>query len=115
MIKFILFLPLILILIFPVLLAIIGGIGFALWRGLTFETRFRRYFAKYDHNEELARMIAGGKIWTGQSAEELRDAKGTPLQVEQVQDNEIWVYKGNALTKQTLRIVVKDGRVVSWN
>lgn len=115
MIKIFLFLPLILLFMLPVVIAIISAAGFGIWRALTFETRFRRFFQKYDSNEELARMIAGRKIWTGQSADELRDAKGPPLQVENIPGGEIWHYKENPLTRMPLRITMRDGRIANWS
>lgn len=114
MIKFILFFGVAAMLLFPLLLGLLSAFIYGLWRALTYETRFRKFFAKYDNNDELARMIASGKIWTGQTAEQLRDAKGTPLRVERQGNSEIWVYQGGALNPRGLQIVINDDRVENW-
>ncbi len=115
MIKLIFFLAIALILFFPLLLALGGALVFGLWRAMTYETRFRKYFAKYDKNDELARMLASGKIWTGQTAEQLKDAKGEPLSVQSIGDQTIWIYKPNPLTRAPLRVVIENDRVQNWS
>ena len=113
MIKFILAFGFFLVLLLPFMIAIFSALIYGAWRMLTFETRFRRFFAKYK-NDEVARMIAGGKIWTGQTDEQLRDAKGSPLQVIDAGDEKIWVYKPHPLTKRPVQITVRDERVTDW-
>jgi len=113
MIKFILFFGFFLLLLFPFLIAIISALVYGAWRALTFESRFRAFFAKYK-NDEIARMTASGKIWTGQTQEQLEDAKGKPLQVEHFGGEEVWTYKPHPLTKKPVRIVIRDNRVSSW-
>ncbi len=113
MIKFILFFALAVILLLPVLIVIFSAVIFGAWRALKYETRFRRFFSKYG-NEEIARMIASGKIWTGQTSDQLKDAKGAPLRIEPTQNQEVWIYGGSALQPNGLRVVVDQGRVQNW-
>lgn len=114
MIKFILFFGFAFVLLIPVLLTIFSALVYGLWRTLTFETRFRKFFAKYA-NDELARLIATGGIWTGQTEEQLKDAKGAPAQIVKNGDNEIWIYARKALTPGGMRITLEQGRVHTWS
>ena len=114
MIKLVLLAGIGLVLIIPVLLIIFSAAIFGIWRALTFETRFRRYFAKYS-NEEIGRMIASGKIWTGQTAEQLRDARGAPVDIQQQGGSEIWTYKSSSVLRPNARrVIITDGRVDNW-
>ncbi len=113
MIKFILFFGLALLLFVPLLIALGTALVVGLWRAMTYETRFRKFNAKYG-NEEIARMTASGKIWTGQTAEQLKDAKGAPLRVESFTGQDIWIYQSNPLTRTPLRITVIEDRVQNW-
>lgn len=113
MLKFLAFGALFLVLLFPLLIALFGGLLFAGWRFLTYETRFRRFFSKYK-NDEIARMVASGKIWTGQTKEQLRDAKGEPLRIEDYGQESIWVYK-MPIGNQPMRIIVEEDRVKTWS
>lgn len=101
-------------LLIPLLLGLIAALGYAAWRALKYETRFRKFFKKYS-NDEIARMIASGKIWTGQTSEQLRDAKGAPLRIETLPDSEIWIYQGGALNPAGLQITLSGNRVDGWN
>lgn len=115
MIKFLLFFGVGLVLLLPVLLAVTSAIIYGLWRAFTYETRFRKFFSKYG-NEEIARMVASGKIWTGQTDDQLRDALGAPSQIELVQGQEIWIYRGkSALNPAGRRIRLGDHRVQDWS
>lgn len=114
MIKFILFFAIAILLVLPVLFVIFSAVIFGAWRALKYETRFRKFFSKYE-NEEIARMVASGKIWTGQTADQLKDAKGPPLRIEQLPDQEIWIYNGSALSPNGLRVVVNQSRVQNWS
>ena len=110
----ILFLAVAAFLLLPVLLAIFSAVVFGVWKAFTYESRFRKFFSKYQ-NEEIARMIASAKIWTGQTAEQLRDAKGAPSQIDTIQGQEIWIYQKAALNPRGMRITLNEGRVQNWS
>ena len=114
MIKFILFFALAAVLLVPVLIVIFSAVIFGAWRAFKYETRFRKFFSKYK-NEEIARMVASGKIWTGQTADQLKDAKGTPLSIEKAGDQEIWIYNRSALLPNGMRVAVSQDRVQNWS
>lgn len=114
MIKIILFVAVAALLLLPVLIAIFSAVVFGIWRALSYESRFRKFFSKYD-NEEVARMIASGKIWTGQTSDQLRDAKGSPSKVETIQNEEIWIYQGSSPLQRGLRITLNNNRVQNWS
>lgn len=83
------------------------------WRAATYETRFRHLMQKYG-NENLARMIAKGEIWTGQSADELRDAKGKPSAVYAEGGVEVWSFPPVGFTRLPIQVVLENGRVTRW-
>lgn len=97
--------------IFLFIIAMIGLVVLFIKGGFKaagYESRFRAAHAKY-HNPETAKMIAAGQIWTGQTAEQLRDAKGEPDSIYSVNDGEtIWSYASG------LRVIIRDDKVVSW-
>lgn len=78
------------------------------FRAGQYETRFRAAFAKY-HNDEIARMVARGEIWTGQTADQLRDACGDPESVYSTNDvDHIWQYWNGR------RVTLRDDKVIGW-
>ena len=95
--------------IFIVMAALLRG-G---WSAATYETRFRRMMEKYG-NSDLARMIAKREVWTGQTADQLRDAKGAPVNVVQSGSDEIWIFPPMGFTRQAMRVALRDGRVAGW-
>lgn len=83
------------------------------WRMATFESRFRQMSQKYG-NDELARMLAKGEIWTGQTEEELLDAKGNPSSVYSEGVRTVWHFKPEGFTKRSIQVVLENGRVTHW-
>ncbi len=95
--------------IFVLSIAVLRG-GF---RAMTFQSRFSQMLRKYG-NDNIARMIAKGEIWTGQTAEELTDAKGKPLAVYSEGSAEVWSFKPEGFTRLPMQVVLEQGRVVRW-
>ena len=115
MIKLFLFAGIGAILFLPIVIAMGGAAVYAMFRAFRHETRFRRFFLKYK-NDEVARMIAGGKIWTGQSAAELRDSKGEPLRIEAMGEDQVWIYQPTGLLNPGgMRVTVHNDRVKTWS
>ena len=115
MIKFLLFFGIAIILLLPVMLTIGSALLYGLWRAMTYETRFRKFFAKYGNNDEIARMIASGKIWTGQTSDQLRDAKGAPSRITHSGTHETWFYEGKTLMPKAMQVSLEDDRVRTWS
>ena len=97
--------------IFLFFLALIGFIILFIRGGFKaagFETRFRQAYAKYK-NDELARMIARGELWTGQTSDQLRDALGEPESIYSIDgDDTVWQYANGR------RVILREDHVVSW-
>ena len=97
--------------IFLFFIAIIGFIFLFIKGGFKaagFESRFRNAYSKYK-NDELARMIARGQVWTGQTSEQLRDALGEPDSIYSVEgEDTTWLYANGR------RITLRDDKVIGW-
>jgi len=81
------------------------------------EERRKRLLAKYGDNETSRDLIAA-RIWTGETAEQLRDSLGQPEDVDQkvlkTKSREIWKYGHKGGNRYGLRITVENGAVVGW-
>lgn len=75
-------------------------------------------YDKYGHTEIASRIIAGS-IWQGQTAEQLRDARGRPADIDEkvlkTKTKETWKYVPRGGNRYGLRITVENGIVVGWD
>jgi len=92
-----------------VILAVIWG--FLLW------LRRHLFVRKYGDPGIVDRII-DGKIWQGQSREQLLDAIGEPEDVHQrvykTKVKETWKYNEVARNRFGLKVVLENGVVVGW-
>lgn len=82
------------------------------------EERRQRLLAKYGDNE-VGKRIADGIIWTGETAEQLRDSLGNPADIDQkvlkTKKEEIWKYAHKGGNRYGMRITVENDCVVGWD
>lgn len=69
-------------------------------------------------NETLVDDLLDERFWRGQTAEQLRDALGEPLDIDQTvlktKVKEVWKYEQKGKNRYGLRIRLEDGIVVGW-
>lgn len=74
--------------------------------------------AKYG-NEEIVQRILRHNFWEGQSSEQLRDALGAPLAIDnallKTRKREVWKYNQRGKNRFGLRITLDDDRVAYWD
>ena len=70
-------------------------------------------------DEALAQKLMQGQYWVGQSSEQLRDALGPPVAVDdkllKTIQREVWKYNQHGKNRYRLRITVEDSKVVGWD
>ncbi|WP_250623324.1 hypothetical protein [Pinirhizobacter soli] len=69
--------------------------------------------------EDVVQRILAGHIWQGQSAEQLIDTLGQPVEVDRkvlkTMRREVWKYRRISAQRFALRITVEDGYVMGWD
>lgn len=67
----------------------------------------------------VAAKILNSMYWVGQTAEQLRDALGKPLEVDQkvlkTKKREVWKYHRTAKNRYALRITLDNDLVTEWD
>jgi len=80
--------------------------------------RRMRLTMKYK-DEQLVQDLLDETFWQGQTAEQLRDSLGEPLDIDQkvlkTKTKEIWKYQQTGKNRYALKITLDDGVVVSWD
>lgn len=80
--------------------------------------RRMRLTMKY-RDEQLVQNLLDERFWQGQTAEQLRDSLGEPLDIDQkvlkTKVKEIWKYEQTGKNRYGLKITLDDGIVVSWD
>ena len=75
-------------------------------------------YAKYGHTE-IAERIINKTVWVGESAAQLRDSLGAPVDTDErvlkTKRKETWKYAQRGKNRFGLRIVVENGLVVGWD
>lgn len=70
-------------------------------------------------DEALVQDLLDEMFWQGQTAEQLRDALGEPLDIDQrvlkTKVKEVWKYEQTGKNRYGLKITLDDGVVVSWD
>jgi hypothetical protein len=70
-------------------------------------------------DEQIADMIMKRMFWQGQTAEQLLDSLGTPVDVDKkvlkTKAKEIWKYHQTGKGRYRLRITLENGGVVGWD
>lgn len=77
-----------------------------------------RLMAKYG-NAHIVDKLMKRMFWQGQSAEQLVDSLGRPIDIDQkvlkTKTKEIWKYNRTGKGRYALRITLEDGEVVGWD
>jgi len=70
-------------------------------------------------DEKLVEDLLDETFWQGQTAEQLRDSLGEPLDIDQrvlkTKVKEVWKYEQTGKNRYALKITLDDGVVVSWD
>jgi hypothetical protein len=82
------------------------------------EERRDRIYTKYGKTP-LAEKLIARTIWTGETAAQLRDSLGQPLDVDQkvlkTKKKEIWKYNQTGTNRYALKITLDNDEVVGWD
>jgi hypothetical protein len=82
------------------------------------EERRKRINEKYGITP-LAQKLIDGTIWTGETAEQLIDSLGRPLDIDQkvlkTKKKEIWKYNRTGENRYALKITLDNDVVVGWD
>lgn len=77
-----------------------------------------RLMMKYK-NDELVESLMQELFWRGQTADQLRDSLGEPLDIDQkvlkTKLKEVWKYQELGKNRYALKITLDDGVVVGWD
>lgn len=96
-------------------LAIVLGV-FALITALL--AKRMRLTLKYK-DEDLVDELLNETFWQGQTAEQLRDSLGEPLDIDQkvlkTKVKEVWKYEKTGKNRYRLKVTLDDGVVVGWD
>lgn len=80
--------------------------------------RRMRLTMKY-RDEQLVQNLLDERFWQGQTAEQLRDSLGEPLDIDQkvlkTKVKEVWKYEQTGKNRYGLKITLDNGIVVSWD
>lgn len=70
-------------------------------------------------NEQLIEALMDETFWQGQTADQLRDSLGEPLDIDQkvlkTKTKEIWKYQQTGKNRYALKITLENGVVVGWD
>ncbi|CAM2008813.1 hypothetical protein [Acanthopleuribacter pedis] len=87
----------------------------------TSEARKRKYrdlMEKYG-DSDLVDLIMEGSFWLGQTAEQLFDSLGSPVDIDQkilkTKKKEVWKYQHQGSNRYGLRVTLDDDIVVGWD
>ena len=96
---------------FAILLCVVLLMAWLLARRMRLTLKYR--------DEELVEHLLEEKFWRGQTAEQLKDSLGAPLDVDQkvlkTKVKEVWKYEQTGKNRYALKITLDDGVVVSWD
>jgi hypothetical protein len=77
-----------------------------------------RLMLKYK-SDDLVDELMAETFWVGQTADQLRDALGEPLDIDQkvlkTKTKEVWKYEQVGKNRYSLKIKLDDGVVVGWD
>lgn len=80
--------------------------------------RRARIYRKYGRSE-IAERILSKTVWIGETAEQLRDSFGAPIDVDEkvlkTKRKEVWKYVRKGKNRYGLRFTVENGIVVGWD
>lgn len=87
-------------------------------RKAAIEARRARLLAKYG-DEEVVTKIMARTIWQTQTADQLRESLGDPVDTDEKvmksKRREVWKYHQTGANRFGLRVTLEDGVVVGWD
>jgi hypothetical protein len=87
-------------------------------RAVSKKARQRKLMEKYG-DEKVVTWIMNHSYWQGQTAEQLRDSLGNPVDVDEsvlkAKTKEVWKYHRTGKNRFRLRVTLEDSRVVGWD
>ncbi len=76
------------------------------------------YLTKKYNNSEIVDKIMNKSFWKGQTAEQLNDSLGKPLDIDEkvlkTKKKEIWKYNRDGKNRYRLRITLENNKVKGW-
>ncbi len=88
------------------------------YRSAQVKARRTKLFQKYGDNHIVERIM-GRSYWQGQSAEQLRDSLGDPVDIDErvlkKNSRQTWKYQQTGVNRFSLRITVENGTAVGWD
>lgn len=93
-------------------------IAIVLIRTASNSARRQALMEKYG-DKQVVDWIMNHSFWQGQTADQLRDSLGNPVDVDEfvlkTKRKEVWKYRPTGKNRFGLRITVEDSRVVGWD
>jgi hypothetical protein len=75
-------------------------------------------FQKYG-DAQIVERIMSRAYWQGQSADQLRDSLGDPVDVDEkvmkTRSRQVWKYQQTGVNRFALRITLENGTVIGWD
>jgi len=82
------------------------------------QARKDHIYQKYGNNE-IADKIINNYFWVGQTSEQLIDAIGQPLDIDEkilkTKKKEVWKYNRTGTNRYSLKITIENGLIVGWD
>jgi hypothetical protein len=101
------------------LLVVAAAIGLFIWHKLNQQAKRLQFLrAKYG-DEEIVQRILKHKFWRGQTADQLVDSLGNPVNVDRrllkSKAREVWKYNLRGVNRYGLRITLDENIVNGWD
>lgn len=98
---------------------IAAGIAFYLWSKSNKTKKRREYLIDKYQDLSLVEDLMNQYFWVGQTAEQLIDSLGNPVDIEQkilkTKKKEVWKYSHQGGNRYSLRITLDNDHVVGWD
>ncbi|AWK83236.1 hypothetical protein BST98_07060 [Photobacterium damselae] len=96
-----------------------AGIVFYLWSKSNKTKKRREYLIDKYKDLSLVEDLMNQYFWVGQTAEQLIDSLGHPVDIEQkilkTKKKEVWKYSHQGGNRYSLRITLDNDHVVGWD
>ena len=104
--------------VIAVIVVIIIFVAQRISAALAEEERKKKIYLKYGQTA-LAEKLISRTFWTGESAQQLRDSLGAPLDIDQkilkTKKKEVWKYNRTGTNRYALKITLDNDVVVGWD
>ncbi len=104
--------------VLPIMKLVAGVILFFVFSEISAKKRRSQLLEKYG-DENLVDLLMRKRFWEGQDAEQLLDALGQPVAVDdkrlKTKKKQIWRYNHRGANRYALRITLENDVVVGWD